>query len=230
MINRLINMILKIKPLSKLLIKPILILHGVCYKLASNIAIELNGGIHPKHKIMKYKEWFLDNINLDDIVLDIGCNTGIMPHVMSEKAKFVYGIEIEKKHIEIARNNSQQSNIEFICADATFYDYSKCHPIDIVTLSNVLEHIDDRVSFLRTLVKKINWKGVKIFLIRVPMIDRDWITLYKKEIGLDYRLDRTHFTEYTFKGFQDELSKCEIEIVSYEIRFGEIYAICKAKY
>ena len=228
MINRLINKILKINAVSKLLIKPILILHGVCYKLASNISIEINGGIHPKHKITKYKEWFLNNIKIDDVILDVGCNTGIMPQFISKKAKFVYGIEIEKKHIEFARNHRQQDNIEFICADAIFYDYSKCQPINIVTLSNVLEHIDNRVSFLKTLVKKINWKDQKILLIRAPMIDMDWITLYKKEIGIDYRLDSTHFIEYTFKGFQDELNQSQIEIVSFQIRFGEIYAICKA--
>lgn len=229
MISRLINIMFRIKPISKLLIKPILKIHGACYKLASNMAIQLNSGIHPKHKIMQYKEWFLNNINDDAVVLDIGCNTGMMPQVMSEKAMFVYGIEIEKKHIEIARNLRQQDNIEFICADALSYDYSKCMPIDIVTLSNVLEHIENRVSFLKTLIKKIKWKDTKKLLIRVPMIDRDWITVYKKEIGLDYRLDRTHFIEYTFLEFQDELIKSEIEIVSYVIKFGEIYAICKAK-
>jgi SAM-dependent methyltransferase len=228
MISRLINKIFRFKLFSKLFIKPILKLHGACYKLASNMAIQLNDGIHPKHKIMKYKEWFLHNINDAAVVLDIGCNTGMMPKVMSAKAKFVYGIEIEKKHIEIARIQSQQKNIEFICADALSYDYSKCMPIDVITLSNVLEHIDDRVNFLKTLIKKIRWKDTKVLLIRVPMIDRDWITVYKKEIGLDFKLDRTHFVEYTFVSFQDELNRSEIEIVSYEIKFGEIYAICKA--
>jgi hypothetical protein len=88
----------------------------------------------------------------------------------------------------------------------------------------------DRVNFLKNLVIKINWKGNdKKFLIRVPMIDRDWITVYKKDLGLDYKLDRTHFIEYTFQDFQDELLESDIEIKSYFIKFGEIYSICKAK-
>ena len=232
MINRLINMMLRVKLISKLLIKPILKIHGICYKLAGNMAIQLNSGIHPKHKIMQYKEWFLNNINDESIVLDIGCNTGMMPEVMSEKAIFVYGTEIEEKHVETARKLRQKDNIEFICADALSYDYSKCTPIDIVTLSNVLEHIENRVIFLKKLVKKIKWKDDKNkqLLIRVPMIDRDWITVYKRELGIEYRLDNTHFIEYTFKEFQDELDQSEIEIISHFIKFGEIYAICKVIY
>jgi cytidyltransferase-like protein len=67
----------------------------------------------------------------------------------------------------------------------------------------------DRVIFLKTLVKKIKWKDDKNkqLLIRVPMIDRDWITVYKRELGIEYRLDNTHFIEYTFKEFQDVISK-----------------------
>jgi hypothetical protein len=42
-------------------------------------------------------------------------------------------------------------------------------------MSNVLEHIDQRVEFL----KKIRLLANK-FLFRVPMIDREWVTLYTK--------------------------------------------------
>jgi hypothetical protein len=59
------------------------------------------------------------------------------------------------------------------------------------------------------------------------MIDRDWITLYKREIGIEYRLDPTHFTEYTFEQLKEELREADIEIISHHVRFGEIYAVCR---
>jgi hypothetical protein len=31
------------------------------------------------------------------------------------------------------------------------------------------------------------------------MIDREWIALYKKELGLECRLDNTHFREVQLK-------------------------------
>ena len=230
MTKKIITNIFNLGPIPKLMIKPILKLHGICYKLIGNMAIQLNDGVHPKHKIMQYKEWFLCNISDDDIVLDVGCNTGMMPEVMSHKATFVYGIEIEEKHIEVAKNLRQKDNIEYICADATTYDYSECTPVDIVTLSNVLEHIEYRVDFLKKLIKQIVWKDKdnKQLLIRVPMIDREWIAIYKKEHCMEYRLDNTHFVEYTYERFKNELMQSGIEILSHHVKFGEIYAVCKA--
>ncbi len=151
----------------------------------------------------------------------------MMPYLMSNKASFVYGIEIEEKHIKEAKKKIKKENIEFICADATIYDYSESEPIDIVTLSNVLEHIENRIDFLKKLIKQIKWNNKKRFLIRVPMIDREWIVLYKKNLGVEYRLDNTHYIEYTFKQFSDELEEAGIEIKNYHIKFGEIYAICE---
>jgi len=231
MLKRIISKILRTPPFPRLLIRPILKLHSTCYALAGGMAIQLNNGIHPKHRIMQYKEWFLDNINQDDIVLDVGCNTGMMPEVMSQKAKLVYGIEIEAKHIEIAKKLRKKENIEYICADATTYNYNKCLPISCVTLSNVLEHIKHRVDFLRKLIRQISWQDEanKKLLIRVPMIDREWITVYKNELGIDYRLDPTHYTEYTYTQFKQELTQSGIGILSYHVRFGEIYAVCKVQ-
>lgn len=155
MIKRIIYKILIPPPFPKLLIRPILRLHGFCYGLAGPMASQIENGVHPKHRIMRYKEWFLDNIGENDVVLDVGCNMGMMPEVMSKKAAFVYGIEINSKLIAEAKAKRQKNNIEFICADATTYDYTQCRPIQCITLSNVLEHIENRVDFLRKLIRQV---------------------------------------------------------------------------
>ena len=59
------------------------------------------------------------------------------------------------------------------------------------------------------------------------MIERDWVVKYKQSLGLDYRLDTTHYIEYTFDEFLEELKEANISIISHTIRFGEIYAICE---
>ena len=63
------------------------------------------------------------------------------------------------------------------------------------------------------------------FLIRVPMINRDWITLYKKELNIDYRLDQTHYVEYTIDSFLEELKKAKLVMEDFSIQFGEIWAV-----
>lgn len=226
--KNLIKKLILNKVVAKLLIRPVLKLHSFTYEFAGKLAIELNNGVHPKHEIMKYKEWFVNNIQDDWVILDVGCNTGMMPEVMSAKASFVYGIEINCKNIEEAKRERQKENLEFICADATTYDYLNNKKIDCVTLSNVLEHIESRIDFLKKLEENVNWKDKKRFLIRVPMIDREWIAIYKKQLGVEYRLDPTHFTEYTFEQFKEELSKADIVISNYHICWGEIYAVCES--
>ncbi|WED26880.1 class I SAM-dependent methyltransferase [Vibrio sp. DW001] len=227
--NKLIMSLLKNKVVASFLQKLILNLHSKAYSLSSIIAINLNDGVHPKHRIMKYKEWFLDHVEDSWVVLDVGCNTGMMPEVMSTKADFVYGIEMEESHILEAKRKRQQKNIEFILADATKYDYTKLRAIDCVTLSNVLEHIEHRVDFLQKLIKQINWNDKKRLLIRVPMIDREWLTIYKKELSVEYRLDKTHFTEFTYIDFVNELERSGIKVIKHDIKFGELYAVCEVK-
>ena len=55
---------------------------------------------------------------------------------------------------------------------------------------------------------------------------KDAIGHYLDELGLDCRLDVTHYTEYTMKSFNEELNKCGIEVTNYHIQWGEIYARC----
>lgn len=217
------------KALAKLLIKPILRCHSICYNLAGQYAIILNGGVHPKHRILRYKEWFLENIHPGWTVLDIGSNTGMLSSMLAEKASFVYGIEADEKHVTIAKMQHARDNIEYICADATHYDYSSCRSINCVVLSNVLEHFEHRVDFLKKIICQIKWadENHKCFLLRVPIIDREWLVLYKKEQGLDYRLDPTHCIEYTLEQLKEELQQANITARQVNIRFGEIFAVCE---
>jgi SAM-dependent methyltransferase len=228
--KRLLKGIVLNKTIATLLIKPVLFLHSYCYKWAGRFAIVLNDGVHPKHRILKYKEWFLDNVSEDWTILDFGCNTGMLPFMLAEKAAFVYGIEINEEYVSIARTRYARDNIEYICADATNYDYSSCRPIDCVTLSNVLEHIEHRVDFLKRIIHQVNWarEEQKRFLFRVPQIDREWLVLYKKEIGVEYRLDPTHYVEYTLESFTKEMNEAGIRIINADTHFAEIYAVCEA--
>ena len=223
-------MIIKVKSFivlllsNKLILKFILELHSISYSLIGLISSRLNNGEHPKHNIIRYKEWFAQNIKANATILDIGCSTGLMCRLISKKAKKVYGIDINNSAIDCAKKNNQVNNVEYIHADATVFNYQSLKSIDCVVLSNVLEHIDDRVFFLKNIIKKVKWRKKVKFLIRVPMIDRDWLVLYKKQMGVSWKLDKTHFTEYTLEEFSKEIEQCNLKILKCFIRWGEIYA------
>jgi|TARA_B100001964_G_C13892117_1_gene447675 hypothetical protein len=54
--KRLMQLLLFNKIAAKILQYPLLKLHTLAYKLSGVFSSILNNGVHPKHKIMKYKE------------------------------------------------------------------------------------------------------------------------------------------------------------------------------
>lgn len=197
--------------------------HNISYRVVSQFSRFLeNDKLHPKHRLMKYHDFFLNHISYDDIVLDIGCGYGALSYSMAKKARRVVGIDINSEYINQARNlMREQENLTFMIGDAT-----KCKikiiPT-VIVLSNVLEHIDNRSEFLLRLILIC-----RRFLIRVPMVNRDWLVLYKKERGIEWRLDHGHFMEYTLESFKDELSEVGLRVKGYSIKFGEIWSECES--
>lgn len=200
------------------LLMPLLIkLDNYCYYKISKLSVILNDGVHPKHRLMGYHHFFVDNISAGDYVIDIGCGIGANTFSLAKKAKKVIGIDISKTSLDYAKKHYSAQNIDYIYGDITKELIGK---FDVAVLSNVLEHIEDRVEFLES-VKKISPK----ILIRVPMANRDWLVLYKKELNSEWRLDKTHYTEYTLGQLKIELGEAGLSIKDYSIQFGEIWAI-----
>jgi SAM-dependent methyltransferase len=216
-------MIKRIK--NKILLKIVKLLlnaDNFIYSRLSKYAVMMGKGIHPKHRLMKYHDFFMDNINPGDTVLDVGCGNGSVAFDMAKKVKNVVGIDIDDNNIRVAKKNFLLDNVDYICGDILNWDSRQ--KFDVILLSNVLEHIEKRVELL----KKVKNLGDKL-LIRVPMIDRSWVVLYKREMGIDYRLDKTHYIEYTFDDFQNEIDSAGLEIKSYSVQFGEIWAVVRNK-
>lgn len=205
--------------ITKRLVRLLLKLHNFSYKGIGFLSQFLEPDrIHPKHRIMKYHDWFVKHIDGSWTILDIGCGNGALTVDIGRTAKKVVGVDSGEKNIKIARERFRRDNVEFICGDATALNPG--FRVDCVVLSNVLEHIEDRMAFLEKL------KGISSrFLIRVPMFDRDWITPYKKEMGVEWRLDSTHYIEYTKDSFYEEMQQAGMKIKEQEIMWGEIYAV-----
>lgn len=207
--------------IDKIKMKLFVKLDNYLYHKISTLSININNGVHPKHRILGYHEFFLNKIENSSKILDVGCGTGEVAFDISNKAQKVVAIDINKKKIESAKRRFSRDNLTFIVGDATDYNFND--RFDYIVLSNVLEHIKDRQAFL----KKVKNFGL-FFLIRVPMINRSWLTIYKKELGFEYRLDKTHYIEYTLDTFKCELNNASLEIIDYQIQFGEIWAKVKS--
>lgn len=204
----------------KALLKLFIGLDNFCYRVINKLVVWDNDGFHPKHRILNYHRFFTENIASGDRVLDIGCGNGALSFDIAGRARAVVGIDNKEKNISAARAKFSKDNLNFVFGDALTYKFDG--RFDKVVLSNVLEHISDRVGFLRQL------HGLtETILLRVPMLTRDWLTVYKKENGSEYRLDRTHFIEYCMEDLAAELMSAGWRLEQYNITFGELWGVLK---
>lgn len=197
-------------------------LHKRILTLISDRASDYEGGVHPKHRLMQYHLFFTKRLYPGEKVLDIGSGRGYLAYEMAKAGAKVTGIELSKKNVDISKGFYKLPNLQFILGDA-LKDLTKGE-FDTVVMSNVLEHIDDRIGFL----KKVQaTRQPKRWLLRVPCFDRDWTVALAKELGLDSRLDETHFIEFTDEKFRNEMKAAGLEIVHFEKQWGEIWAEVK---
>lgn len=195
-------------------------IHNKCYNVLSQLAIMDNNGTHPKHRILGYHQFFVGAALPTDRVIDVGSANGEVAYDVAAKAREVVGIDFNAKSIARARAKRVRPNLKYIVGDATSYQFEA--KFDKIILSNVLEHIDKRVEFLHKMHALAD-----TILIRVPLITRDWLPVYKKEKGLEYRLDLTHYIEYTVPVLEQELAAAGWKLESHSIQFGELWGVAK---
>ena len=190
-------------------------LDNFIYHLTGKFAVEYGNGIHVKKRLINYIDYFeLQILKVGGPCIDIGCGDGELAKRISENKIYVLGIDNSKKMIQKAKKH-ESKYLEFLEND--LFDIQTKKKFNVVVLSNVLEHIDKRVSFLKDVVNKIK---PKFFIIRVPSFDRDWRVPLKKELGIEWRLDDTHYIEYTKTSLSSELIRSNIEIIDCKINWG----------
>lgn len=195
-------------------------LDAALYSLQGQQAIEYDGGIHTKHRHTRYHDFFVKLVHPGERVLDIGCGLGALTYDVAEKAEaYVIGIDLSADNISQARERYAHPRIEYLVGDAP--QELPDRPFDVVILSNVLEHLPERSEFLRRVQE---FAHPSRFLIRVPLFEREWRVPLKRELGVEWRLDPAHKTEYTLESFTEEMAAAGLGITHHEVRWGEIWA------
>jgi 2-polyprenyl-3-methyl-5-hydroxy-6-metoxy-1,4-benzoquinol methylase len=184
------------------------------------LAIDLDGGIHAKHRLTRYHDFFVKRIRPGERVLDVGCGKGELAYDLAEAGAIVTGLDRSRPSLDFARTHFRAEHLEFVEGDILRWDPP--HPYDVIVLSNVLEHIAPRVDLLRRLSSEATPDR---FLIRLPRSDRDWLVPLRQELGLPYFSDPTHETEYTVDQLHAELGKAGIEVEELVQSWGELWAV-----
>lgn len=186
----------------------------------TQIAIAYGDGVHPKHRLTQYHDFFVQRIEAGERVLDIGCGIGAVAYDVAEKAgATVVGIDIDPENIKQAHKRFTHPRIDFHVGDAL--ESIPEGKFEVTILSNVLEHFPERPKYLRRVIQSSSAERI---LIRVPTFERDWSVPLRRELGLNWHMDPTHYTEYTLESFDEEMASAGLEIVHQEVRWGEIWA------
>ena len=180
-------------------------------------------GLHPKNVFNFRYEFFKNNVSPKDIVIDLGCGTGLILYHISEIIEKGIGIDNNDRNLKQCISKHNKENLSYIKADILNYDYNKLkqkYPYNTLVISHVLEHLDNPVDLLqKTSADKL--------LICVPS-EENWLTQLKMHFGLPYLSDSTHRKEYSRKQLSHECQQAGYHILFMGFNAeGEI--VCRAE-
>lgn len=192
--------------------------------LINERATAYGGGANPKHCLTGYHDFFVGNIPAGSRVLDVGCGIGAVARSIAGSVKDVHvtAIDSDESMLQKARAGETLGNLTFVHGDAV-KDLSDEH-FDVIVLSNVLEHVEDRKGLLGDLLR---CNTPERMLVRVPLFERHWHIPLRKELGVNYFSDPTHFIEHTLVEFETEMAEAGLTIVERRTIWGEIWAHCR---
>jgi ubiquinone/menaquinone biosynthesis C-methylase UbiE len=97
----------------------------------------------------------------DRIVLDIASGEGYGSNIMSEKAKFVYGVDIDVSAVKKAKYKYKSANLEFLAGSATHIPLDD-NSIDTVVSFETIEHHDAHSEMMNEIKRVLKPNGLLI--------------------------------------------------------------------
>jgi SAM-dependent methyltransferase len=200
--------------------RELLLAYDDVYRRLDEAAARYDDGVHAKHRLMRYHDFFVERVRPQEHVLDVGCGKGELAHdLVVRRGATVVGIDSDPRHLAFARSRFVHERLEFVAGDVT--ETLPAGHFDVVVLSNVLEHLEERVALLERVVDSADPARL---LVRVPLLTRDWTVPLRRELGLPYFWDDDHKVEYEPASLRAELGEAGLAVTELTVNWGEIWA------
>ena len=147
-------------------------------------------------------------------VLEVGCATGYFTKVLAQRGCKVVGMELDAGAAKQAENWAERvivGNVD----DLEMWDQVDDESVEVITFGDVLEHLQDPLSVLRTARRKLKPSG--FIVTSLPNIAHGDVRLSLLHGSFQYRelglLDRTHLRFFTVDSIRELLHAAGLTVV-----------------
>jgi 2-polyprenyl-3-methyl-5-hydroxy-6-metoxy-1,4-benzoquinol methylase len=164
---------------------------------------EKHGLVMPEEQRTIYQE--ITKMITGLVVADIGCGTGIGTNILSQEARFVWGVDKDPKAIDFAKQMFERKpscglgQVSFEVLDLVNPPTREHGKFHVITCVDVLEHIEDYQTALNT-IKRFYESGKTTLFISTPNNSNE-------KFPKDHPLNPHHVRQWTCAEFYDIMIK-----------------------
>jgi 2-polyprenyl-3-methyl-5-hydroxy-6-metoxy-1,4-benzoquinol methylase len=166
----------------------------------------------------------LGMIGYNKSVLEVGCATGYISKVMTERGCNVTGIELDAEAASVAQKWLERvvvGNID----EGSVWEEIEDDSVDAVIFGDVLEHLRDPLGALRAAVRKLKPSGIVV--TSLPNVAHGDVRLSLLQGNFNYGetglLDKTHIRFFTLESIRELLREAGLVVVETERVFIPLF-------